>query len=81
LKRGVYRWKLKCIHRCKAFSYFWRNCHVLMCLRARFNISKPCTIIRSSHKKYECKQVWSLRTISYAWKYWNVHQGTLKHKK
>jgi hypothetical protein len=70
LKRGVYRWKLKCFtahvtchHQCvshwKALSYFWRNCHVLMCLRARFNISKP-IIIRSSHKKYENKQVWSL---------------------
>jgi hypothetical protein len=43
----------------KALSYFWRNCHVLMCLRARFNISKP-VILRSSHKKYEYKQVWSL---------------------
>ena len=40
-------------------SYFWRNCHVLMCLRARFNISKP-MIISYSHKKYEYKQVWSL---------------------
>jgi hypothetical protein len=65
LKRGVYRWKLKCFtahvtcHIEKPFSYFWRNCHVLMCLRARFNISKP-IIIRSSHKKYEYKQVWSL---------------------
>jgi hypothetical protein len=33
----------------KALSYFWRNCHVLMCLRARFNISKP-IIIRAIFK-------------------------------
>jgi hypothetical protein len=40
LKWGVYRWKRKCIHsscdvlQCKAFGYFWRNCHVLMCLNS-----------------------------------------------
>ena len=55
--------KRKCIHcscdvlQCKGFNYFWRNCHDLMYLRARFDISKP-MIIRSSHKKYECEQIW-----------------------
>jgi hypothetical protein len=56
----VGNWNRSCdVSHLKALSYFWRNCHVLMCLCARFNISKP-MIIRYSHKKYEYKQVWSL---------------------
>ena len=65
------------VSQCKALSYFWRNCHVLMCLRARFNISKP-TIIRSSHKKYEYKQVWSLlqyRELGNTETYTKAHQN------
>jgi hypothetical protein len=61
----------------KALSYFWRNCHVLMCLHARFNISKP-IIICSSHKKYEYKQVWSLlqyRELGYTETYTKAHQN------
>jgi hypothetical protein len=61
----------------KALSYFWRNCHVLMCLRARFNISKP-IIICSSHKKYEYKQVWSLlqyRELGNTETYTKAHQN------
>jgi hypothetical protein len=61
----------------KALSYFWRDCHVLMCLRARFNISKP-MIIRYSHKKYEYKQVWSLlpyRELGNIEKYTKAHQN------
>jgi hypothetical protein len=83
LKRGVYRWKLKCIHRScdvsqwKALSNFWRNCHVLMCLRTRFNISEPMRI-RSSHKKYEYKQVWPLlqyRELGNTETYTKAHQN------
>jgi hypothetical protein len=46
-------------------------------LRARFNISKP-TIICSSHKKYEYKQVWSLlqyRELENTEMYTKAHQN------
>jgi hypothetical protein len=46
-------------------------------LRARFNISKP-TIICSSHKKYEFKQVWSLlqyRELENTEMYTKAHQN------
>jgi hypothetical protein len=49
----------------------------LMCLRARFNISKP-MIIRSSHEKYEYQQVWSLlqyRELENTETYTKAHQN------
>jgi hypothetical protein len=61
----------------KSLSYFWRNCHVLMCLRVRFNIFKP-MIIRSSHKKCEYRQVWSLlqyRELGNTETYTKAHQN------
>jgi hypothetical protein len=69
LKRGVYRRKRKCIHRscdvsqCKAFSYFWRNCQVLMCLRARFSISKLIIYCKSDQTCLHSYFLWLERII------------------
>jgi hypothetical protein len=85
LKRGVYRWKLKCFTaHVTCHTVTLKSLKLFLAQLSCFDVP-PCTfqyfqaiIIRSSHKKYEYKQVWSLlqyRELGNTETYKKAHQN------